>query len=264
MPIHPSGQNSGNAQQASSQPDSGQAQSNDSRAMAQAFAQALKEQNLVVAPAGQQQAAPPPVSKFKTMLEAIAANPDSDAGTVNSIKSLFEAYSEDLKETMTKSQQEEAVKVMSIQRDGQAKAFIQSIIEDLAGDDDPAVHKFISTQVFEELNTSPEYQEARDKYARFDIDTKAIKKCVKAEVDKLNKIRGKEPKSKPAAGMTTSDRGNSKILESGGSSDDYSSLSPKQRDLYNARLGTAQRMGWDRDSEKAKTYALDGARRLKG
>jgi len=236
--------------------------------MAQAFASVLRDNNLIVTNANQAPPAAPAPSKFKAMLEAVASNPDSDPGTVNSLKQLFEAFSEDNKAEMTKAQQSEVLKAMVFQRDKQAVSFVESALDDLIGSDPVTTEyrEILKQKVLHELNTGKDYAAARTKYENFDLDTKAIKLCAKTEVEKFNKARGITPQSKPAAGMKTNDMGDQRVLASGANNSDNGTdgLSQKQRDYYNARLGTAQRVGLDRNSEAAKEYARRGAERIKG
>lgn len=217
-------------------------------------------------------AVPAPVaaktSKLQERLDAMDAHPDSDRDAVAALKNLFADFEQDIKADMTQKQREEMTRELALQRDRQAVNIIKlSLADYIKGDDFLKEYEQVLTdKVIAEFNGNKEYEKARERYSNMDIDLSLLKEIALNEVSKFNKARGKETvRATGSAGMRKDSLESKHIAtesESGGGREsgsgqllDRDEMTPKERALYDARIGTVQRIGLKRDSKEARESA---------
>lgn len=224
--------------------------------------------------------APAPVaqktSKLKERLDAMEAHPDSDKETVAALKNLFADFEVDMSQAVTEKQREELTRALVAQRDQYTINIIKLSLADYIADDAflKEYEDVLTDKVIKEFNGNKEFERAREKYSNGDVDLALLKQLALNEVTKFNKARGKDPvKATGSAGMRKDSQESKHIAtesESGGGRDsdgiqilNRSELNAKERSLYDARIGTAQRVGHKADSEAAKKLASQAVLKMR-
>jgi hypothetical protein len=237
----------------------------DASAIADAFTQSLKRSGLMVTPA---QGAPqrPEVDHFQETLKQIAANPETDEKALGAIKTLFESFEKSFSEKVGTQQRSEFYNALAVERDRSTVNMIYMALDGYIGEDDFLRSKrdVIKNEVIETFNNDPKYAAAAQKYGQGDVDIDALKKIALDKVNEWNKGRGGDKKEKKGpTGMNKLDASVDGSLPSGshensGNFEDPRSMPPRERDLYYAKIGTAQRAGMRPESDKAKEFAMKG------
>lgn len=239
----------------------------DSAAIAGAVVQGLQRAGLFNQPQpGQSQS---PVSKFEQKFNEFSKNEENDQATLNGIKELLQAHGEDIENKMSAKQQQELKQALLAQLNNSTIRLIESSVSDYLKDDDLLVEykDILKDKVIKTFNEDPKYEAARIRYGNGDVDVDLLKKIALEEINKFNKGRGKGQQAKGPTGMKQSDGIAEASAAAGtreaGDTVDVSELDSKEMALYNARLGTAQRLGYRRDSKEAKELASDAVLSLR-
>jgi hypothetical protein len=231
----------------------------DSAALGNALAYGLRQAGMVP----QTQQAQAPQSQFAKKFKEYTADENNDQATLLGIKELMEAHGEDLKNEMAGKAQADIANALVQQLNRSTTAFIESSLADyLKGDELLQEYKgLLKDKVINTFNTDPRYEAARVRYGNGDVDMDLLKKLALDEINKFNKAKGKGEQVKSPTGMKNSslseatDAASNRGDEGSVEHIDPRDLDSKESSLYNARLGTAQRLGLKRDSKEAKELA---------
>lgn len=232
----------------------------DPKALATAFAHGLRE----VGFGAQQQQTAARQSSFEKVFSTLKSNPDNDEGSLLSIKSMLDAHGEDLKADLESKSNATLAQELGKQRDRHAVNLIRLSLDGYIGDD--AVLKdylpMLQNRVIERFNSEDKFADLRIRYGNGDVDVEALKTLALEEVNKFNKARGVDQKTKSPTGIKgggnmetvaiASERAES---EEGGKTLNPDRLNQQERDLFHAKLGIAQKMGHKRDSKEALEMA---------
>lgn len=233
-----------------------------------ALANALIAAGLKVPQTAQVQA--PRSSKLQETFARFEKDENNDQATLNGIKELLTAHGEDIRSEMNETQKQELYRALQDQQYNSTVRLIEMQVGDYIADDEMLVEYkgLLKDKVINEFNNNPKYETARQRYGKGDVDIDLLKKISIEEINKFNKARGVDKKVKGPTGMKNSDDGLADTAEAAERSDSGEILNPKEfdskeRDLYNARLGTCQRLGMKRDSDDAKKSASMAVRKLR-
>lgn len=219
---------------------------------------------------GSQQQQQTATSEFETLFNHIKNAEGSDQDSLTALKQMFEAHKKDLKAEMTVAQRQELSNALSAQRDQFTIATIRTALDPLIGKDEFLKENtdVLEHRVIQRLLNDKAYAEAKRRYDNGDIDTAALTKLATEEVNKFNRGRNLgDSKAKGASGMSASEKVDGS--ESEGIENTHSDilnekdLTPKEWELYQASLGTAQRLKWKRDSKEALSFASRQVRNLR-
>lgn len=237
----------------------------DSRALGLAFAHAMQQAGFTPNQANQQ----PAPKSLDQMFAELKANPENDEATLDSMKNLFDTFRQEVGQSNNQTLHKELAK----QRDHHTHNVIRMALDANIGDD-PLVKEnldFFHDRVIKRFNTEEKFAEARMRYGNGDVDVEALKNLALEEINKFNKMRGADQKSKSPTGIRSG--GNvqeSAAMASERNSDDSgfgtidpSKLDQQERDLYNVKIGIAQRMGHARDSKEALALASKAVANLR-
>lgn len=241
----------------------------DSAALAGALVSGLKQAGVV---GTQQSSNTQEKSAFQEALDFLKSNPESDEASLAGIKALFDGYTKDIEKSLTAKQRDEMWQVVAAERNRATISTIYGILESHFDDDEYLAENkdFLKDKIVHRFDNDAALATIRERYARGDVDIAAIKKLAIEEINKFNKARGKDViNAKSSSGSKTESVkdaaaavGESEKTESGAILKP-DSLTPQERDLYYARLGTAQRLGLKHDSEDALKLASEAVIELR-
>ena len=197
-------------------------------------------------------------SKLLSTFKSVAELEDTDQGSWGSVKNLVEAGMADLRQEMAHESDAKVTQALAQYRDQSAYQIIRMALDAHIGNDENLIKEkdFLRDRVVHRFNSEDKYKADRARYQTGDIPMEVLKEIA---IEEINRLSGRKEKTKPATGM----KNNENMLGGEGSSDedysdsdnvesvDLSSLTEQEEDLYNARIGTAQRLGHKRDSKEA-------------
>lgn len=229
----------------------------DLNTLTQAFTQASR----AAAPAVPAQTQAQIKSAFAEKLAEIGSAEGTDQSTLAGLTQLFDAFRQD----SLQENRQEVGRALKQAADRHATNVIDLALENVIGDDNVLgkYKEIFKEQTIKQFNTNPAYRPALDAYMQNgSIDTKLLNKIAKEQVDEFNKDRIPAEKRQAPAGMrsNTSSETAAQAASNGGGSggadlDPRDLRDRRERAHYEAALGTAQRAGLGRDSEKAKAFA---------
>jgi hypothetical protein len=236
----------------------------DSKALGVAFAHAMQQAGY----APNQGAAQPAPKSLDQMFSELKANPENDEATLDSMRNLFETFRQELGQTNNQTLMAELSKQRNAHTINVIKMALDSHING-----DPIMKEnldFLQDRVIKRFNTEEKFADARIRYGHGDVDVDVLKDLALDEINKFNKLRGADQKSKSPTGLRSGGGmqesaaiASERNSDENGSNLDPSKLDQQERDLYNAKISIAQKMGHARDSEKALAMASKAVTNLR-
>lgn len=210
------------------------------------------------------QQAPVP-SEFDQVFNSVAEQDGTDPGSWSSVKNLVQAGLKDLRKELVNETDAKTEKAMNNYRDQSTYHLIRMAVDSHIGDDETLQKEkdFIRDRVVYRFNNEEQFKADRVRYQNHDIPIETLKKIA---IEEINRLSGKSVKTSSPTGMKESDglKGVGKNMndgDDGGSNNkhfetvDEASLTQQEKDLYHARLGTAQRLGHSPKSKEALAIA---------
>ena len=237
----------------------------DSAALGNAFAHAMQRAGFLPQQAsGGQPQAPKTLNE---MVSELKKNPDNDEATLDSIKQMFETFRGEIEHSSNQKLSHELAR----QRDLHTHNVIRMALDSHMDDEVKEYAKELQARVITRFNSEEKYADARARYGNGDVDVEALKGLALDEIKKFNKLRGVDKPSKSPTGMK---QGGSMsetaaiAADRGDDGDNTKNVDPdemdaNERSLYNAKLGIAQKMGYDRRSKEALALASKAVRNLR-
>ena len=238
-------------------------------ALANAFTESLKRSGLVVAP--QHTGAAAESDPFREAMKEVGATVEGGEQSLDGVRKLFEAFGKTLEGKMTAKQRQETQAQLVELRNTATVDFIDMALDEYIGNDDFLIKRKESLrgEVINEFMNDSKHAEAYRKYIEQGIADKALlKKVALSKVNEWNESRGLDKKVKGPTGLNRNDAAGDGKLPSGSGdestyTEDPKTMQGRERDLYYAKLATAQRAGMGANSKEAKEFAMRGVTKFR-
>lgn len=207
----------------------------------------------------------PAASEFDRVFNSVAEQEGTDPGSWGSVKNLVEAGLKDLRKDMVNESDAKVKKALEDYRDQSTYQIIRMAVDSHIGDDETLSREkdFIRDRVVYRFNSEEQFKADRVRYQNHDVPIETLKKIA---IEEINRLSGKREKTGSPTGMKEGDglKGVGKNMNDGDDSGsgnenfqtvDVSTLTQQEKDLYHARLGTAQRLGHLAKSKEALAIA---------
>lgn len=241
----------------------------DANSVANAFVNSLKASGLIVTPAAQVSNSQP--DPFQSVLSELAANAEGGEASFQGVRKLFEGFEKRLEAKLNAQHKQMADENTIATRNAEALNHIYNAVDKYIGEDEglKGFRESIKDSIVRELTTNRAHEGAMSTFYQTGVFSHELNnKLALNEVNKMNKFRGIDKAAKGPTGMNKQEGAGAGKLPAGGEegdslSEDPNDLTGRERDLFNAKLATAQRAGMRHDSKEAKEFALRGVRKFR-